>query len=219
MQTLSGCGDSEFSDRLAHHAHMAEMTPLQPDLFAAPPPLVDGLSSKADIISRDEELELIARINSADLAPFAFQGWLGKRMTASFGSDYDFEKGRLFTAPPVPEWLLPLRGRLAQWAGLQPDALVQALVIRYDPGAGIGWHRDRPLYGTIMGLSLGATESLRLRRRRTDGGFDRHTLRLLPRGAYRLDKAARWEWEHSITPAVQTRWSVTFRTMRDQSAQ
>lgn len=219
MQALSGRGDFELSDRLAHHAHMSDMTPLQPDLFAAPPPLIDGLSSKADIISHEEELELVARINAADLAPFAFQGWLGKRMTASFGSDYDFEKGRLFTAPPVPDWLLPLRGRLAQWAGLQPEALVQALVIRYDPGAGIGWHRDRPQYGTIMGLSLGASDTLRLRRRRTDGGFDRYALPLMPRAAYRLDKAARWEWEHSITPAAKTRWSITFRTMRDQSAQ
>jgi alkylated DNA repair protein (DNA oxidative demethylase) len=44
--------------------------------------------------------------------------------------------------------------------------LVQALLIRYDPGAGIGWHRDRPLFEHVVGISLGAPATMRFRRRR-----------------------------------------------------
>lgn len=219
VQSLSGCGDEDFGGSLFHAPHMAEMSQLQPDLFGAPPCPVEGLSLHAGMVTSPEETELCARIDEAPLEPFAFQGWLGKRLTASFGSSYDYARGRVLSAPPIPDWLISLRARMAQWAGLPSDALVQALVIRYDPGAGIGWHRDRPQYGTILGLSLGAPETLRLRRRRADGGFDRRSVPLAPRAAYGLEGLARWEWEHSITPVEQRRWSITFRSFRDQSAQ
>ena len=166
------------------------------------------------MVDAAEEAALIAAIDAAPLAPFAFQGWLGKRLTMSWGSAYDYQRGAVLPAPPIPEGLLPLRARMAAWAGLDPAALVQALAIRYDPGAGIGWHRDRPQYGVVLGLSLGAPERLRLRRRRADGGFERCALPLAPRGAYRLDGPARSEWEHSILPVTATRWSLTFRTLR-----
>lgn len=193
----------------------------QPDLFGTPPPSpcpVEGLQVRAEVLTRDEEAAVIQRIDAAGLEPFKFQGWLGKRLTASFGSAYDYTRGAVLPAPPMPDWLLPLRERLARWAGLEPERLTQALVIRYDPGAGIGWHRDRPQYGTVIGVSLGAAETMRLRRRRPDGSFDRFALPLLPREAYLLDGAARSEWEHSIAPVEHARWSVTFRTLRDQRA-
>ena len=115
-------------------------------------------------------------------------------------------------APPIPSWLAPVQRRLADWAELDPAELSHALIIRYDPGAGIGWHRDRPQYGTVLGLSLGSPCTMRLRRR--DGaGFIRDRLPLPPRAAYRLDGAARWDWEHSIAPMEFARWSITFRTM------
>lgn len=190
------------------------MTLFEPDLFGNVPQLPEGLAVAQGMVSAEEEAALCSQIDAAGLEPFKFQGWLGKRMTASFGSAYDYTRGAVLTAPPVPEWLLPLRARMAQWAGLTPEALVQALVIRYDPGAGIGWHRDRPQYGTVLGLSLGAADTMRLRRRRGDGGFERLSLPLLPREAYRLDGPARWEWEHSIAPVERPRWSVTFRTLR-----
>lgn len=195
------------------------MSLFEPDLFGELPRLPEGLAVRASMVSAEEEAELCARIDAAGLEPFKFQGWLGKRMTASFGSAYDYTRGTVLPAPPVPDWLLPLRERMAQCAGLAPEALVQALVIRYDPGAGIGWHRDRPQYGTVFGLSLGSEDVMRLRRRREDGGFERIALPLTPREAYRLDGPARWEWEHSIAPVNSARWSVTFRTLRPQSAQ
>lgn len=195
------------------------MSLLQPDLFGDAPQLVPGLSACPDLIEPAEESTLAARIDACALQPFQYQGWEGRRLFAAFGSDYDYTRGRVIPAPTIPDWLLPLRDRMAQWAGLPASDLVQALVLRYDPGAGIGWHRDRPQYGRILGLSLGAPEVLRLRRRRADGGFDRRTVPLAPRAAYGLDGPARWEWEHSITPVEQRRWSITFRSFRDQSAQ
>jgi hypothetical protein len=100
----------------------------------------------------------------------------------------------------------------ARFAGLDPGDLVQLLLIRYGPGAGIGWHRDRPIFEHVPGLSLGAPATLRLRRRRT-GGFDRAALPLAPRSAYHLTGEARHQWEHSIAPMEETRWSITFRSL------
>ena len=85
-------------------------------------------------------------------SPFRFHGWLGKRLTASFGWNYDFDTARFAPTEPIPDWLCPLRKRAAQFACLEPNDLVQALLIRYDPRAGIGWHRDRPVFER-MGLA------------------------------------------------------------------
>ncbi len=180
------------------------------DLFDAP--ALPGLATRAALITADEERALIARIDATDLAPFRFQGWTGKRLTTSFGWSYDFEVGRPTDAPPMPDWLLPIRDRAARFAGLDAAALIQALLIRYDPGAGIGWHRDRPIYGDVVGISLGAPATLRFRRRRA-GGFDRVAVPLDPYGSYHMCGAARHEWEHSIAAMEATRWSITFRTL------
>ena len=115
-------------------------------------------------------------------------------------------------AEAIPDWLLPLRAKTAEFAGLQPDELAQALLIRYDPGAGIGWHRDRPVFEHVLGISLGAPATMRFRRRRP-GGFDRASAVLMPRSIYRLTSEARHQWEHSIAPMEVTRWSVTFRSL------
>ena len=186
---------------------------MQPDLFApAPDPLV---ATRADIVDPGEEAMLIAAIDATDPTPFRFQGWLGKRLTSSFGWSYDFDRGTMARGAPIPAFLLPLRERAAAFAGLLPDALEQALLIRYDPGAGIGWHRDRPQFEHVVGISLGAPATLRLRRRR-DAGFDRATLPLVPRAAYHLTGEARHDWEHSVAPMDASRWSVTFRSLSDR---
>lgn len=167
-----------------------------------------------DLVSPAEEAALIARIDAAGLAPFRFHGWEGKRLTASFGYGYDFAAGALTEAPLLPDWLLPVRERLALWAGDDPAEYAQALVIRYDPGAGIGWHRDRPQFARVIGLSLGGADDMRLRLRKSDGTFERLKVRLEPRAAYLLDGPARWAWQHAILPVARLRWSITFRSMR-----
>ena len=104
-----------------------------------------------------------------------------------------------------------MRDKAAAFAGEEPDAIVHALLARYDPGAGIGWHRDRPVFDKVVGVSLGAPEVLRFRQR-TEDGFRRAELPVEPRSAYLLTGPARDEWEHSIPPMEALRYSVTFRT-------
>jgi alkylated DNA repair dioxygenase AlkB len=185
----------------------------QGELFDRAAPAVPGLLLVPEAVTASMEAELAARIDAAPLAPFEFGQWRGKRLTAHYGSAYDFTRGRVREAPPLPDWLLALREHLAPLVGLDPAALEAALLIRYDPGAGIGWHRDRPQYGEVLGLSLGEPCVMRLRRRTTDG-FERRNVPLAPRSLYRLTGEVRWEWEHSIAPLPNTRRSITFRTLR-----
>jgi alkylated DNA repair protein (DNA oxidative demethylase) len=144
------------------------------DLFDAP--VLPGLASRSGMVDEAEERALVAAIDATDLTPFRFQGWMGRRLTSSFGFSYDFETQRAARANPIPDWLLPIRDRMAVFAGIEARSLIQALLIRYDPGAGIGWHRDRPIYEHVVGLSLGEPADMRFRRRRPDGGFDRVSL-------------------------------------------
>ena len=184
----------------------------QPDLFDEPRPA--GLSQAPAFVTPGEEQTLIASIDAAELSPFRFHGWLGKRLTVSYGWHYDFDDASFVPAEPIPDWLLPLRGRAALFARLKPGALVQALLIRYDAGAGIGWHRDRPVFEHVLGISLGAPATMRFRRRKP-GGFDRASAFLTPRSIYHLTGEARYEWEHSIAAMEVTRWSITFRSLSE----
>jgi DNA oxidative demethylase len=182
----------------------------QSDLFGEA--CLAGLTQADAFVTPSEEPMLIASIDAAELSPFRFHGWLGKRLTASYGWRYDFDDASFAPAEPIPDWLLPLRARAAQFARLQPGELVQALLIRYDPGAGIGWHRDRPVFEHVLGISLGAPATMRFRRRKP-GGFDRATAGLASRSIYHLTGEARHEWEHSIAAMQATRWSITFRSL------
>lgn len=182
------------------------------DLFDGP--ALPGLTTCLDLIGPAEEQMLIDRIDATDLSPFRFQGWTGKRLTTSFGWSYDFEVGRPREAPQMPDWLLPIRDRAARFARLRSADLIQALLIRYDPGAGIGWHRDRPIYGHVLGISLGEPATMRFRRRRADG-FDRIAVPLDSRGGYHMTGPARHDWEHSIAPMERPRWSITFRSLAE----
>jgi alkylated DNA repair dioxygenase AlkB len=184
-----------------------------PDLFGSVS--LTGLAYSEDLIDSDEEARLMAEIDRAELSPFRFQGWLGKRLTASFGWRYDFDDARFTRGAPLPDWLLPLRDKVAAFAGLPAGEFEHALLIRYDPGAGIGWHRDRPVFEHVVGISLGNAATMRFRRRRP-GGFDRLAVPLAPRSVYHLSGGARHEWEHSIAPMDVPRWSITFRSLSDK---
>ncbi len=182
----------------------------QVELFGAP--VLPGFASADAFLSAAEERALIARIDDTDLSPFRFQQWTGKRLTHSYGWSYDFENGRFAPADPIPDWLLPIKARAEAFAGLAPAELVQALLIRYDPGAGIGWHKDRPVFEHVVGISLGMPATMRFRRR-ADGAFERSNASLTPRAIYHLSGAARHAWEHSIVEMAETRWSITFRSL------
>jgi alkylated DNA repair dioxygenase AlkB len=182
------------------------------DLFDAPP--IAGLRYQADVLTAAEEVDAIEGIRALDLSPFRFHGWTGKRLTHSFGWRYDFDDASFREADPLPDWLVPIRDKAGAFSGIEPDAFVHALVVRYDPGAGIGWHRDRPLFEQVVGLSLGTPAVLRFRQR-TPAGFRRASVAVEPRSAYLLEGEARHQWEHSIAPGDQLRFSITFRTLSE----
>ena len=181
----------------------------QADLFADP--LIAGLEYREDFITRDEEQHLLRHLQVMDLAPFRFQGWTGNRKTQSYGWRYDFDDASFQPADPIPQWLAPLRDKAAEFAG---DEIAHALIARYDPGAGIGWHKDRNVFERVVGVSLASPAVLRFRQR-TGSGFTRFNLPVEPRSAYLLSGEARHEWEHRIVPGDELRFSITFRTMSD----
>ena len=179
-------------------------------LFDAP--LIPGLGTREAFVSEAEEQALIAAISGVELSPFRFQGFTGKRLTHSFGYHYDFDTARFAETEPIPEWLELLRARASEFAGLASGDLVQALVIRYDPGAGIGWHRDRPVFDQVVGISLGSPATLNFRQR-IGSGFRRARVELAPRSAYHLSGEVRRDWEHGIASHDALRYSVTFRSL------
>lgn len=186
---------------------------LQPGLFAPAPTGPPGFDYRADIVSADEEQALLARLSALPFAPFQFRGYEGRRRVVSFGWRYDFNGPGLVAAEPMPDWLLPLRDRAAAFAGLEPEAFAHVLVNEYREGAPIGWHRDRPVFDRVVGVSLAAPCVMRFRRR-AGARFERMAARLEPRSAYLLSGPARQDWEHSIPEAPALRYSITFRNLR-----
>jgi alkylated DNA repair dioxygenase AlkB len=185
---------------------------MQTDLFAEP--LIAGLTYRRDFIGADEEQVLIDRLQAMSLAPFRFYGWTGNRKTQSFGWRYDFDDASFSPAEPIPNWLHSLRDKAAALAEVAPSEIVHVLAARYDPGAGIGWHKDRGVFEKVVGVSLNSPAVLRLRQRETSG-FRRINLPVEPRSAYLLSGEARHAWEHRIVPGEDLRFSITFRTLSD----
>lgn len=194
----------------------------QADLFAAPgtgpetepaPVGPPGLKYEDDVLSPCMADGVLERMADLPFEAFDFQGYKGFRRIVSYGWRYDFSAGRLDAAEPIPDWLLPVRDVAAGFARSPAEAFQQVLVTEYAPGAGIGWHRDRPQFDKVIGLSLLEACVMRFRRRRPDG-FDRMSAPLRPNSIYLLDGPARTEWEHSLTPMERLRYSITFRSFR-----
>jgi len=180
-----------------------------PSLF-----LPDGFLYEDNFISTGEEAELVRQIQDLPLKQFEFRSFFGNRRTISFGWRYDFTSAELRAADEIPDFLLPVRERAARFADLDPDAFVHALVIEYAPGTQIGWHRDKAVFEDVVGISLLSECPFRLRRRTTDGKWERFTQTLEPRSIYLLRDVVRDQWEHSIPPAERLRYSITFRSLR-----
>jgi alkylated DNA repair dioxygenase AlkB len=190
------------------------MPPPQLNLFGAEgEALPQGLAYAAGFLSAEEEEALAAHMAQLPFRAFEFHGFEGKRRTISYGLQYRFDRSGLHEADPLPDWLVPLAERAAGWAGLAAAAIRHALLVEYAPGAGIGWHRDRPVFGDVVGLSLLAPARLRFRRKSGDG-WEREALIAERRSAYLLRGPAREQWEHSIAPMAELRYSITFRTLR-----
>jgi alkylated DNA repair dioxygenase AlkB len=188
----------------------------QADFFGATPALPSGFHYQPEVISPEQERRLIEQFAGLPFKEFEFQGFLGKRRTVSYGWRYDFNGGRLERGNDIPAFLLPVRELAARFAGLDPADLQHALLIEYPPGAQIGWHKDRPIYDAVVGISLLSPCTFRLRRR--DGNkWQRASLTAEPRSAYLMKGIARTEWEHSIPAVAALRYSITFRNFKDPS--
>lgn len=192
---------------------------LFPELGPTPmEPRPPGLRYGETVVSPAAQQAFVDSAQTLEFAPFDFRGFKGNRRTVSFGSRYDFTHNRIGSADPMPDWLTPLRAAAAAFAEIPEIDLVQALVTEYAVGAGIGWRRDRPEYGKVVGLSFASPCVLRFRRPDIDG-WRRASQPLHPGSAYLLDGPARETWQHSITAAEQLRYSVTFRTLSSAGGQ
>jgi alkylated DNA repair dioxygenase AlkB len=187
----------------------------QPNFFDVPVPLPDGFRYQPDLISPTEEQHLIQQIGPLPFQAFNFQGYTANRRTLSFGYRYDWDSRRLEPADPIPDFLLPLRDRAAAFANLPAPSLAHVLVSEYSPGSAIGWHKDKPAFAEVVGISLLSPCPFRLRRALPTGKWRRHTLTAAPRSAYLLSGPARTQWEHSIPPVDALRYSITFRTLAE----
>jgi alkylated DNA repair dioxygenase AlkB len=177
------------------------------------PSLPEGLEYRAELVSTDEEAELLEHFRELDFREYEFHGYLGKRRVVSFGLHYDTNESTVGNTTDIPGFLLTLRQKAADFARLAPSELQQALVTEYTPGAGIGWHRDRPAYRDVIGVSFSSSCRFRLRRKRGIS-WERASLIVEPRSVYLLRGPARTQWQHSIPAAECLRYSVTFRSLR-----
>ena len=173
----------------------------------------EGFRYVEELVLPEVEAELIREIEQLPLKEFEFQVYTGQRRVVSYGWHYDFGSVSLDRADSVPDFLETLRTRAAAFAGLPPDRLAHVLVTEYTPGAPIGWHRDKPVYEDVIGISLGSACRFRFRRKRGES-WERYSLQLEPRSVYLLRGPARTDWEHSIPAVDSLRYSITFRSLR-----
>jgi alkylated DNA repair dioxygenase AlkB len=182
------------------------------DLFAAAPGPA-GFAYAPDLFSAADERRFVAQFETLAFAPFEFHGYLGNRRIVSFGWKYDYGARRLEQAQEMPDFLEPLKRIAAGFSGIPASSFAHALVTEYRPGAGIGWHRDKPMFEDVVALSFLAPCTLRFRRRQGEKWL-RHSVFAAPRSGYLLRGDARDVWEHSIPPLARLRYSVTFRNFQ-----
>ena len=190
------------------------------DLFGGPDPgpapapaLPDGFKYAPDLLGPADEAALLSHVRELPFRDFEFHGYTGRRRVVSFGWHYDFAERRLRKADDIPAFLLALREPAAAFAGMAPASLQHVLVTEYAAGTGIGWHRDKAVFGEVVGISLLSSCVFRLRRAAGDG-WERVNVPAEPRSAYLLSGPSRTEWEHSVPPVGALRYSVTFRNLR-----
>ena len=178
--------------------------------------LPPGAIYQPAFLTDEEEAGLIALLASLPLAPALYKAYTARRKVLSFGGTFDYDRNVLAPAPPLIEALHPLRDKVAAWAGTQPQALAHVLLAAYEPGTPLGWHRDVPEFEDVFGVSLGAPAVMRWRPYPPVAPKRSEIVRLelAPRSVYALRGAARWQWQHSIAPVTGMRWSITFRTRR-----
>ena len=197
----------------------------QPSLFGSDD-LPRGFLFRREFVDAAEEASLVGSMEALEFTRVEMRGGVAKRRTAHFGWAYGYDARTAAPGAPIPAFLLPLRARAADWARVDPDALGEALITEYPPGAGIGWHRDAPMFGDVIaGVSLLSNCRMKFRpyvspkdvpgsgRRKTT-----HEVELPARSGYLITGIARRDYEHSIPETEALRYSITFRTLRRAEA-
>ena len=187
------------------------------DLIGAPGALPEGFRYHPSLLSADEEAALARELAALPFKPFDFHGYQANRQVVGFGYRYDYDRRAVVEAAPFPSFLEPLRRKIAESFERSADAFRQVLINEYRPGAGIGWHRDKPQFDEVVGVSLLAPCVFRFRRKSGET-WDRRTLTVEPRSAYLLTGPSRTIWEHSIPAVDRHRYSITFRTLAAKAA-
>jgi alkylated DNA repair dioxygenase AlkB len=190
----------------------------QIQLFPIGPELPEGFIYKPQIISHQEEQSLVRATEQLNFAAVKMRDVVAKRRVAHFGRSYEYETAALTSAPPVPEFLLPLRQRVAEFAERDPEEFAEVLVTDYPPGAPIGWHRDAPGFDIIVGVSLLSECTMKFRPWPVEKLPSKRTKPLTqilePRSAYILRGPSRNRWQHHIPAGKERRLSIMFRTLR-----
>jgi len=197
---------------------MATQTGLFAEFENTLPAMPEGFRYEEDIISQAEEAALAASLATLELKPFEFHGHFGNRRVTSFGLRYDYVRRTVEAADGFPSFLTELRSKVAAFAERKVDEFRQGGVNEYPPGAGIGWHKDKPEFGAIVGVSLLASATMRFRLA-TGKTWLRRSQELKPRSIYILDGEARTRWEHSVPPVSSLRYSLTFRTLAESASE
>jgi alkylated DNA repair dioxygenase AlkB len=188
-------------------------------LFEVAAKVPAGFIYHQNFISETEEDEFIREIQKLQLTPFKYYQFTGKRRTASFGWQYEFDSSEITTAPDMPAFLLSVRTRAGNFFNIDPNSLVQMSIIEYTTGSPIGWHRDVPHFGVVVGISLGAACRMRFRkynraRSKTSNRDEILSIELQPRSIYLMSGPSRESWQHSIPPVKELRYAIMMRTLR-----
>ncbi|MDQ3683856.1 MAG: alpha-ketoglutarate-dependent dioxygenase AlkB [Bacteroidota bacterium] len=185
-------------------------------LFPIERQLPEGFLYMPDFITPEEEGELVRDITKLELATFVFQGFEAKRKVASFGYDYSFDKRALTKGKDIPPFFTPVINRVSKQFSIEPQDFAELLVLEYPVSAVINWHRDAPPFDIIVGISLLADCTFRLRphAKIKQGRGSIISLPVKRRSLYLMQGPARSEWQHSTAPVKEVRYSITLRTLR-----
>jgi alkylated DNA repair dioxygenase AlkB len=178
----------------------------------------DGLLFEFEIMTPEEEKLYLNVIKTLPFESYRMHGVDARRRVALYGIHYSAGPAAMMRASDFPPSLKPLRARAAELAGVPPSVLSESLVTEHGLGAGIGWHRDSPPFGIVAGISLGGGCRLRFKREKED---ERKTwnIELPSRSLYVMTGQAREEWQHSIPPVKEPRWSITFQSLRSRRSE
>jgi hypothetical protein len=93
---------------------------LQHDLFGPADDMPEGFAYQPELITREQETELVRRLETLPFQAFDFHGHLANRRVVGFGFRYDYDRREVIEAPPIPEFLMPLRDMVAEFSGGPP---------------------------------------------------------------------------------------------------